>query len=147
MNTKIACITMAICLAGAATVMQSKDTDVEKVENLLKRRTAIMENTLSGKITYKEAKRLLSEIEKGKLLTEDIKSLTIFADKQYDNVSDMKIISMEKTNHISDVMLFEGEIQWLYERNDLIYSQNNVYNIGVNEMGTEVKLVSLELKK
>lgn len=146
MNIKVAYLTMVLCIAGTAVSMTYNDSEIKMVSDLLKKRTDIMESTLSGEISFEEGKRLLASIEKDKLYTDDIKSIRAFRNKNYDKITDMKLLSLEKINHVSDLMLFEGEIQWIYDRNDIIYSQNNVYNIGVSEEVDQSKLVYLELQ-
>ena len=70
-------ISVAICLIGIILSGASGDTETHTVERLLRKRVDIMENTLSGKISFKEGKEQLNEIEEGKLYSDDVKGMML----------------------------------------------------------------------
>ena len=140
-------LSVVICLVGLILSGASGNTETHTVERLLRKRVDIMENTLSGKITFKEGKEQLSEIEEGKLLNDDVKGMMAFMNSDYDKIIDMDVLSIEKTNEVSDVAVFDGEIQWTYQGMEEIYMENNKYYISVKPDDNKLKLVSFELKE
>lgn len=140
-------LSVIICLVGLILSGASGNTETHTVERLLRKRVDIMENTLSGKITFKEGKEQLSEIEEGKLLNDDVKGMMAFMNSDYDKIIDMDVLSIEKANEVSDVAVFDGEIQWTYQGMEEIYMENNKYYISVKKDDNKLKLVSFELKE
>lgn len=138
-------ISVAICLIGIILSGASGDTETHTVERLLRKRVDIMENTLSGKISFKEGKEQLNEIEEGKLYSDDVKGMMAFMNNDYDKIINVDILEISRVNAVSDLIAFEGKIRWTYRGRDDIYLENNKYYIGVKEDDHKLKLVSFEL--
>ncbi len=144
-DSKWTSLSIVICLIGLILSGASGNDDEHIVEQLLRKRTDIMENTLSGKITFKEGKSQLREIEEGKLYSDDIKGMMAFMNGDYDKIISMDVLGLKKVSDISDVAAFDGEIRWTYQGMDEIYLENNKYYIGTKREDDKLKLVSFEL--
>lgn len=142
---KLACVSVLACIIGLALSGAAVDAQGTEVENLLKKRVDIMENTLSGNISFSECRNQLRTVEQDKLLSDDLESIKSYQNSDYDKVIDMKILSIEEKSHVSDLMTYESEIHWTYQGVYSPYSQTRQYYIGVIEDDDELRLVSFEL--
>ena len=73
-----------------------RDSGTAEVRRMLEKRTAVMENVLSGRITYDDGKSELMEIEDGSLLSDDLGSLKAYEDTDYEPVQDMIFAGIKK---------------------------------------------------
>ena len=143
---KVAAILAAICLifffvAGAA---ESRETKI--VKNLLKKRAFVMENVLSGRITYETGKERLSEIESRNLYETDINALRSCRSGDGERLHDVEIIFLEKTSEMYDEKHFSGKINKIYSNNENLYTESSEYTVGVEDLEEEPKLIFLKLQ-
>lgn len=145
LDLKWTSLPLVICLVGLILSGASANTDSHEIERLLRKRVDIMENTLSGKIAFKEGKEQLRRIEEGKLYSDDIKGIMAFINSDYDRIINMDILKMEKANNVSNIVSYDSEIRWTYQGMNKIYFENNKYYISAKEDDNKLKLVSFEL--
>lgn len=131
---------LALTMLGAAT-----DNETEEVKRLLYTRTDIMEAVLSGNITHEEGSVRLSEIEKGKLYSDDIKSLSEYRNSDYDKVKSMRIVSITKNTEIIDLISYEAQIEWRCVGYEGKYIESHSYSIGAEMVDNKLKLVSFDI--
>jgi len=119
--------------------------DEDKVEELINKRTDIINCVLNEEITLNEAKKRLKEIETGKLYSDDIDSIVSAMNTDQEKIIGMRIVSTVKKHHVADIICYETVIQWQYYGNVGNSSEVCHYNVGVKEDDKERKLVSFEL--
>ena len=136
-----------VCICVAAMMGAARNPEITKVENLLDRRCAVMENMLFGKITYEEGKRQLREIETGSLYEKDVESVLNYRDSDFDSVEGMEVLSLEKKDEIYDIKTFHGRIRWTCRNYDGVYKSTDDYLISTTNKGGEVRLISMEIQK
>lgn len=144
---KLIGIAAAVCITALALLGAAKNTDVGHVNELLERRTSIMENVLFGNITYDQGKEQLKEVEKDKLYNDDIKSLAQYKNTDIESVRRMEITETEKLSRIYDIMTFHCRITWTCSGTDGVNENTFDYIVGVDLNGGDPRLVSFELKE
>lgn len=142
---RIACVSAFVCVILVTLLGAAADPEKDSVEQLLKSRTDIMENVLSGNISLQEGTTQLKEIETGKLYSEDIKKLADNMNCEHNKVVDMKINDFHRTSSVSDLMTYQGSITWKCLGIDGIYVQKCSYIIGAKRSSEGSKLVSFEI--
>lgn len=145
-HLKWACIGVFICIVALFLSGFAIKSEGTIVKELLERRTDIMRNVLSGKITYEEGKAQLNEIEKDKLYRDDLESLQKYLKTDIDTVEDMQVINIEKKSHLYDMTTFRSEIYWTYYGAAGKYDETIHYLVGVSNVNDEYKLVSLKIQ-
>lgn len=143
----IPCLCAVLCiiiiiLAGAA-----ENPEIKTVEQLLQKRTVIMENIIWGKITYEDGKQKLREVESGNLYRSDLNSVFDYVDSDLEEVEGVKVIYLEKQGQVCDIIDFKGKIEWTCKGYEGAYRIEDVYNIGVSVKDGEYRLVSLQLQR
>lgn len=121
-----------------------RDSGTAEVRRMLEKRTAIMENVLSGRITYDEGKSELMEIEDGSLLSDDLGSLKSYEDTDYEPVHDMIFAGIEKTGSVYGTSCYECRICWVYSDHRGLQREMAVYRAGTRLCGGTLKLVMFE---
>ena len=134
----VACV-LVIVLTGFS---NSKNERI--VENLIYQRSDILQNMLLGKISIEEGEDKLRDVELGNLYSDDIRNVYAYRNSDYDIVTEIKIISLNQSRNVSDVMNFEGEIEWTVSTNEGLEVLELSHNIGVKRTGDVLKLVSFE---
>ena len=142
---KTACILTLACIVMVTLIGASKDPAAMEVKQLLMKRTDIMENVLSRNISLEEGKEQLSEIEKDKLYNDDIKNLIANMNCEHNKVIAMDITEMNRSNKVSDLMTYQGDITWKCLGINGLYTQKCSYIIGVDTSDDVMKLVSFEI--
>ncbi len=142
---RIACVSVLICIILVTLLGAADDPESADVEQLLIKRTDIMENVLSGNISLEEGEIQLKEVETGKLYSDDTKNLADNMNCEHNKVIGMKIKELERTSRVSHLMTYHGSIIWKCSGINGIYVQKCSYNIGVDDSNDEVKLVSFEI--
>lgn len=105
----IVCMTI-FCIIGAA---ENHETKI--VKNLLKKRAFVMENVLSGRITYEAGKERLSEIESKHLYEKDINVIQNCYTADDRRLHNIEILFLEKTSEMYDEKYFSGRINNIYQ--------------------------------
>ena len=121
-----------------------RDSGTAEVRRMLEKRTAIMENVLSGRITYDEGKSELMEIEDGSLLSDDLGSLKSYEDTDYEPVYDMIFAGIEITGSVYGTSCYECRICWVYSDHRGLQREMAVYRAGTRLCGGTLKLVMFE---
>ena len=121
-----------------------RDSGTAEVRRMLEKRTAIMENVLSGRITYDEGKSELMEIEDGSLLSDDLGSLKSYEDTDYEPVQDMRFAGIKKTGSVYGTSCYECRICWVYSDHRGLHREMAVYRAGTRLCGGTLKLVMFE---
>ena len=121
-----------------------RDSGTAEVRRMLEKRTAIMENVLSGRITYDEGKSELMEIEDGSLLSDDLGSLKAYEDTDYEPVQDMIFAGIKKTGSVYGTSCYECRICWVYSDHRGLHRETAVYRAGTRLCGGTLKLVMFE---
>lgn len=121
-----------------------RDSGTAEVRRMLEKRTAIMENVLSGRITYDEGKSELMEIEDGSLLSDDLGSLKSYEDTDYEPVHDMIFAGIEITGSVYGTSCYECRICWVYSDHRGLHREMAVYRAGTRLCGGTLKLVMFE---
>lgn len=141
------CISAAVCIIMAALTGASADPQKTGVEQLLKKRTAVMDSILSRKISHKEGFSQLKEIEEGGLYSDDIRNLNSYRNSDCDRILSMKVKNMKRESHVADLMTFNCDIVWTCSGYEGIYTETGNYSVGATETGNGLKLVSFQLLK
>ena len=121
-----------------------RDSGTAEVRRMLEKRTAIMENVLSGRITYDEGRSELMEIEDGSLLSDDLGSLKSYEDTDYEPVQDMRFAGIKKTGSVYGTSCYECRICWVYSDHRGLQREMAVYRAGTRLCGGTLKLVMFE---
>ena len=121
-----------------------RDSGTAEVRRMLEKRTAIMENVLSGRITYDEGRSELMEIEDGSLLSDDLGSLKSYEDTDYEPVQDMRFAGIKKTGSVYGTSCYECRICWVYSDHRGLHREMAVYRAGTRLCGGTLKLVMFE---
>ena len=108
-----------------------RDSGTAEVRRMLEKRTAVMENVLSGRITYDDGKSELMEIEDGSLLSDDLGSLKAYEDTDYEPVQD-------------GTSCYECRICWVYSDHRGLHRETAIYRAGTRLCGGTLKLVMFE---
>lgn len=136
----------AACVLGMVLLGATADRETYQVRALLEKRSAIMEKTLFGEITYDEGKEQLKEVEADKLYKDDVEALNQFEDTDLERIRDMDVIELEKKSHIYDRMSFYGRIRWTISGMEGVYDETYDYDIGVSTEDGKYRLISFEIK-
>lgn len=142
---KTACVLTLACIVMVTLIGASKDPVTVEVKQLLMKRTDIMENVLSGNISLEEGKEQLRQIEKDKLYNDDIKNLIANMNCEHNKVIAMDITELNRSNKVSYLMTYQGDITWECLGINGLYTQNGSYIIGVDTSDDAMKLVSFEI--
>lgn len=142
---KTACVFALACIVLITLIGASGNPEIMAVEQLLIKRTDIMENVLSRKISLEEGEEQLKEIEADKLYFDDIKNLAANMNCEYNKVIGMKITDMSKIKEVSNLAAYEGNIVWKCSGIDGLYTQECSYIIGIDCSSDNKKLVSFEI--
>lgn len=121
-----------------------RDSGTAEVRRMLEKRTAVMENVLSGRITYDEGRSELMDIEDGSLLSDDLGSLKAYEDTDYEPVQDMRFVGIEKTGSVYGTSCYECRICWVYSDHRGLHRETAVYRAGTRICGGTLKLVMFE---
>lgn len=141
------CICAAVCIMALTFTAAAGKSDEERVEELLKQRTAVMNDMIFNRITDEEGEERLGEVETGALLERDMENITSFDDTDAESVENIEIVSVEKKGEVYDTINYETKIKWKIAGYDGWYSSTDVYSVGVLYEEDEYRLVSMELKK
>lgn len=141
------CISAVILIAAFALMGACKDQGIETVEDLLRQRTAVMNDMLYDRITEDEGEKKLKEVEDGELLRNDMKNIRLFDDTDMESVENIEVISLEKKGRVYDTLSYKAEIKWDIAGRDGLYSSTDIYSIGVLQSENNYKLISLELQQ
>lgn len=136
------CILTALCILGLILMGAASDTESASVKKLLEKRTAIMDNVLSGNITYEEGAGQLKRIEAGKLYNDDLQSMKKYMNTDIETVKEMEVIDIKKESQIYGTMTFSCEIRWVYEGINGTDEMICEYTAGVDRNGGDFRLVS-----
>ena len=120
-----------------------RDSGTAEVRRMLEKRTAVMENVLSGRITYDDGKSELMEIVDGSLLSDDLGSLKAYEDTDYEPVQDMIFVGIKKTGSVYGTSCYEW-ICWVYSDHRGLHRETAVYRAGTRLCGGTLKLVMFE---
>lgn len=142
---KIACVFVLACIILLTLMGISGDCESIAVEQLLIKRTDIMENVLSGNITLEEGKTHLKEVEYGKLYNQDIKKLADNMNCEHNKVIGMKIDDLRRTSRISDLTTYQCGITWKCSGINGIYVQKCNYTVAADRSVAGIRLVSFEI--
>ena len=142
---KIACVSVFVCIISLTLMGISGDRESMAVEQLLIKRTDIMENVLSGNLTYEEGKLRLKEVEYGKLYSDDIKKLADNMNCEHNKVIGMKIDDLRRTSGVSDLTTYQCGITWKCSGINGIYVQKCDYTVAADQSIEGIKLVSFEI--
>ena len=134
----VVCILVTI-LAGFTNTKNEKI-----VEDLIYQRADILQNMLLGKISIEEGEEKLRDVELGNLYTSDIGNVYAYSNSDYDIVTDIRIVSLDQISNVSDIMTFEGEIEWTTSTNEGLEVLELSHNIGVKNTNSGFKLVTFE---
>ena len=121
-----------------------RDSGTAEVRRMLEKRTAVMENVLSGRITYDDGKSELMEIEDGSLLSDDLGSLKAYEDTDYEPVQDMIFAGIKKTGSVYGTSCYECRICWVYSDHRGLHRETAIYRAGTRLCGGTLKLVMFE---
>ena len=146
-HLRLICISSLICVIASALLGASDAPEGKEVEQLMEKRTVIMEKMLSGVISFDEGSSKLMQIEDGSLYTRDINSIREYACSDYDRVFSMKTENMRIKGNVSGLMIFSCDVLWTCLGYDGVYTKKMSYHIGTEETEKGLKLVSLELDK
>lgn len=94
------CLCAVFCIAIIFLAGAAKNPEIKTVEQLLQKRTVIMENVLLGKITYEEGKLRLREVEEGNLYRTDLNGILAGLDTDIESVAGMKVVFLEKRDRL-----------------------------------------------
>lgn len=141
---KLACAAVSVSIAVLGLLGAAWQPETTEVKMLLEKRTHIMENVLTGKITYEEGKQQLKEIESETLYRQDLENLRQYADTDVDRVENMQVVSIVKKDSIYGILAFQAEICWICRGYDGAYTQMGNYVVGVKKSMENYKLISLE---
>ncbi|NLD20369.1 MAG: hypothetical protein GX663_09040 [Clostridiales bacterium] len=130
-----------LLLAGAG-----KDPAEKQVITLLEKRTIIMENILSRKVTFEEGKERLKEIEKGSLYKRDVKVLSQYENSDYVKTMDMDVVSIENTGNLYDKKKYICEIQWTFLDYEGEKEETKIYDVCVEWDGSRNKLITFQMQ-
>lgn len=108
----ISMIVMAVILSGSASGLAFGDRKEDTVRELVSRRTDAMSGYFASKLSYWEAGRQLREIEEGRLLEEDLKSMREYFRTDIEQVREYEILNVDFTVKKEDVLCAIVEIQW-----------------------------------
>lgn len=139
-------VTALACTIGLAFLGAALDSETVVVKRLLEKRADVMGNVLLDKITLEEGKQLLKDIEADKLYRDDLESLQKYDDADINMATDMRVVDLQKTSQLYDMMTFEGEISWRYSGKNGSFGHKDVYQIGVSKEGERYKLISFTLQ-
>ncbi len=146
-HLRLICISSLICVVASSLLGASNAPEEKEVEQLMEKRTVIMEKVLSGDISFDEGSSKLMQIEDGSLYTRDINSIREYACSDYDRVLSMKTENMQMKGHVADLMIFSCDVLWTCLGYDGIYTKKVSYNIGAEDTGKGLKLVTFEIVK
>ena len=137
-------VVAAACVLVIVLTGFSNSKNERIVENLIYQRSDILQNMLLGKISIEEGEDKLRDVELGNLYSDDIRNVYAYRNSDYDIVTEIKIISLNQSRNVSDVMNFEGKIEWTVSTNKGLEVLELSHNIGVKRIGEELKLVTFE---
>ena len=145
-RTRIPAVVVATALICVILVSFTgvRDSGTAEVRRMLEKRTAVMENVLSGRITYDDGKSELMEIEDGSLLSDDLGSLKAYEDTDYEPVQDMIFAGIKKTGSVYGTSCYECRICWVYSDHRGLHRETAVYRAGTRLCGGTLKLVMFE---
>ncbi|MDO4545104.1 MAG: hypothetical protein Q4C25_03015 [Bacillota bacterium] len=135
-----------LCVAGLGLAGATEDKEAGAVKELMYQRTDIIENIMSGVLTYEEGKEQLRQVETGALYSRDLRTLKDYGASDYEKVRNMDIVSLEQMSNIYDSYTFVGEIEWTNEGYEGVYKERITYEIGLKEIKDEYRLTSLEIQ-
>lgn len=135
-----------MCVIGFVLLGAAQEPETAAVEKLLEKRADIMGNVLLGKITFEEGKHILKSVEADKLYRDDLESLQKYGEANIDMVTDIRVIELQKTSQLYDLMTFEGEIFWQYSGKTGSFCHKDEYQIGVAKEDDEYRLISFTLQ-
>lgn len=144
---KWACIGVFICIVALMLLGFTVKPEETIVKELLEKRTDIMENVLSGKISYAEGKEQLKEVEGDKLYSDDLENMQKYQETNIEQVEGMRIIDIEKKNQVYDMMTFHSKIYWTYYSVEGKRDETINYLVGVSNTNHEYKLISLQIQE
>ncbi len=146
MKKKIIIFTLMIISVSIISIMTGFTNNVDKkeVEELLVKRTDILQNVLLNKISEEEGKKSLRKIETGKIYIDDCKLFETYENSDYDIVIDMKLKSIEQKSKVSDITTYLATIEWTtFTYEGINYDQLTHY-IGIKDCGEINKIVTFE---
>lgn len=132
-----------ICIILFTLMGVSANSAEMAVREMLTARTDILENTLSGRITFAECREKLKEIEEGALLNKDCQSIIDYENSDYDRVKHMKITKVNQENKVADLITFNVSIEWTTLGYDGLEYIDGEYYVGVVQKGDSFRLVSM----
>lgn len=127
---------IALCLLPG----YSYRTDLTIVEDLLRERTAILQQAYFDQIHVNETEQRLYEIETQPLLSSDIETLRLSKETEVDRVRDLTVISVKKLTKLYNYLSFQGELLWYLEGPEGNYTEVQAYGIILQDLGSSYKL-------
>lgn len=106
---KIAVLMIVFILS---TIMASGSGPESAISMLVSQRTDIMNEYFSGNILYKEAAERIGQIEKGRLLSEDLESMKEFFQTDIEEITDYKIRKIDITDIDETLICAVVTIEW-----------------------------------
>lgn len=110
------------------------------VEELLRQRTAILQDAYTRQVGIAEAEEALYEIETQPLLGSDVSYLRKTNATDFEFIRDLAVTSLEQTKRMYHMIVFQGEIQWFLVGPDGSYSESVPYCIVIKDFGKTYKL-------
>lgn len=144
-DLKFKCLSIIVIICIFTVTISVNNSGHRDIVYILRIRNDIIENSISGKITYEETKRLLSEIECESVYTNDLKSIKAYVDCEHDKIIDINVLEIKEKGNINGLICFDGKIAVTFLSDSIVYTNINRYNIGVNDMNEDIKLVAFEL--
>jgi len=134
-----------IIIAGIFSGFSEQSND-KTVENLLKKRTVILQDAYYGKIETDKAEQYLNEIETYPLLSEDIQGLRNADLTQMDIVNSMEFLSINKTLKMFDFISYNTKIRWYMSGLSADYISDNQYSVVIKSTKEGFKISEFKAK-
>lgn len=104
---------LAVIAAGAVFMLLTSGSDVKgEMAELIRARTDIMNGYFCGHISYYDALAQIENVEKGRLLEEDILSMREFFQTDIEEVTEYSITDIEITSADEDLVCAVVTIDW-----------------------------------
>lgn len=122
-------------------------SEEKEVEDLIRARTSILQQTHYGKITKEQGISKLQEIEVYPLYNEDVYQLDNFKDTEFDMVRSMKIKEIWDNKNIYNYKVYKCKIQWEMRGLEGNYDTLGMYHIVIKKDNDKYKLSEFQLKE
>lgn len=138
LSRKLAAIAAAVLLS---TVMASGSGPESAVSMLVRQRTDIMNGYFGGHINYKEASARIKDIEKGRLLDEDLTAMKEFFQTDIEEIVGYEITDIEITNMDDTLICAVATIVWDIDGLGGEETLEEVYSVILEKSENSYKLV------